>query len=360
VVTTTAGKGVFPETHPLALGVFGTFGTAAANAAVSGADLILAIGTKLGPSDTAWENRDLLDPIRQTFIQIDIEPKNASWTFPAEHVLVGDAAIVLTQMPETVASKSSGRRAAGESRVADLRRAHGYFNARAYTADDAPLLPQRVIGELMRMLPPEAIVTCDAGGGSGRRRCPLSPHHTQPQVVHPMGEQRYFALASPNRPIPSIRPKEAITQLPDLGSRMICAPGGSAAACLSAMPGCTRPTTWLNSAAGLGRHVLAVPMRRVRDIEDEVVTRPGRYYKQVADNLQVKEVWVGDGERVADAPGSQPDGHAGWRAIADHVDAAGGPSLTQSGRRPVTLIVMSQRFVISVRHPNSGHGRAAR
>ena len=32
---------------------------------------------------------------------------------------------------------------------------------------------------------------------------------------------------------------------------------------------------------------------------------------------------------VADAPGSQPDGHAGWRAIADHVDAAGGPSLTR-------------------------------
>jgi acetolactate synthase-1/2/3 large subunit len=155
-VSTAAGKGVFPETHPLALGVFGTFGTAAANAAVSGADLILAVGTKLGPSDTAWENRDLLDPTRQTFIQIDIEPKNASWTFPAEHVVVGDAAIVLTQMLETVASKSSGRRDAGESRVADLRRAHGYFNARAYTADDAPLLPQRVIGELMRRNKPAA------------------------------------------------------------------------------------------------------------------------------------------------------------------------------------------------------------
>ena len=47
---------------------------------------------------------------------------------------------------------------------------------------------------------------------------------------------------------------------------------------------------------GLGRYILAVPMRRIRDIEDEVLTRPGRY-KQVADNLQVKEVWVGDGER---------------------------------------------------------------
>jgi acetolactate synthase I/II/III large subunit len=163
VVTTAAGKGVFPETHPLALGVFGTFGTEAANAAVTAADLVLAIGTKLGPSDTAWENRDLLDPTRQTFIQIDVEPKNASWNFPAEHVLVGDAAGVLRQLIDDVSSQSSGRRAAGEARVAALRRKHGYFDAPEYAADDAPLLPQRVIGELMRTLPPEAIVTCDAG-----------------------------------------------------------------------------------------------------------------------------------------------------------------------------------------------------
>jgi hypothetical protein len=47
---------------------------------------------------------------------------------------------------------------------------------------------------------------------------------------------------------------------------------------------------------GLGRYVLAVPMRRVQDVAVEVLTRPGRY-RQVADNLQVKEIWVGDGER---------------------------------------------------------------
>jgi transposase len=47
---------------------------------------------------------------------------------------------------------------------------------------------------------------------------------------------------------------------------------------------------------GLGRYILAVPMRKLKDIELAVLTRPGRY-KQVADNLQVKEVWVGDGER---------------------------------------------------------------
>src|SRR5262249_25408856 len=47
---------------------------------------------------------------------------------------------------------------------------------------------------------------------------------------------------------------------------------------------------------GLGRYILAVPMRKLKDIELEVLTRQGRY-KQVADNLQVKEIWVGDGER---------------------------------------------------------------
>jgi transposase len=47
---------------------------------------------------------------------------------------------------------------------------------------------------------------------------------------------------------------------------------------------------------GLGRYVLAVPMRRVQEVEAEVLTRPGRY-RPVAGNLQVKEVWVGEGER---------------------------------------------------------------
>ena len=47
---------------------------------------------------------------------------------------------------------------------------------------------------------------------------------------------------------------------------------------------------------GLGRYVLAVPMRRVGEVEAEVLSRPGRYRK-VADNLEVKEIWVGTGER---------------------------------------------------------------
>jgi acetolactate synthase-1/2/3 large subunit len=163
VGTTAAGKGVFAETHPLALGVFGTFGTAAANACIGEADLVLVLGSKLSPSDTAWANGKLLDPTRQSFIQVDIEPKNASWTFPAEQVVVGDIKPFLAQLHEAVRTRAGHRRAAAEERVAAHRAEHGYFNAASYDSDDAPILPQRVIGELMRNLPDNAIVTCDAG-----------------------------------------------------------------------------------------------------------------------------------------------------------------------------------------------------
>jgi acetolactate synthase-1/2/3 large subunit len=163
VATTAAGKGVFAETHPLALGVFGTFGTAAANAGIAEADLVLVVGSKLSPSDTAWENRALLDPTRQSFVQIDIEPRNAAWNYPAEHLLIGDAAVVLGQLATAAEGRGRERRAAAERRVAGHRQSHGYFNGRGYFADDVPILPQRLIGELQRGLPENAIVTCDAG-----------------------------------------------------------------------------------------------------------------------------------------------------------------------------------------------------
>jgi acetolactate synthase-1/2/3 large subunit len=163
VATTAAGKGCFPETHPLALGVFGTFGTAAANACLGEADLVLVVGSKLSPSDTAWENTKLLDPRRQVFVQIDIEPRHASWNFPAEMVVLGDAARILGQLGEEVRAAGEGRREAAARRVAGHRAAHGFFDAPAYTADDKPILPQRVIGELMRGLPQDSVVTCDAG-----------------------------------------------------------------------------------------------------------------------------------------------------------------------------------------------------
>ena len=47
---------------------------------------------------------------------------------------------------------------------------------------------------------------------------------------------------------------------------------------------------------GGGKYLLAMPMRRGDQVTEQVLGRPGRYRK-VAENLEVKEVVVGDGER---------------------------------------------------------------
>ncbi|SEP28461.1 Thiamine pyrophosphate enzyme, N-terminal TPP binding domain [Methylobacterium sp. ap11] len=95
VASTPSGKSAIAETHPLALGVFGTFGLDAANACVQEADCVLVVGSKLTASDTARENPALLDPKRQAFIQIDVEPRKLSWTFPVKHPLLGEAGTVM-------------------------------------------------------------------------------------------------------------------------------------------------------------------------------------------------------------------------------------------------------------------------
>ncbi len=166
VATTASGKGVFPETHGLALGVFGTFGLPVANALVAEADVIVVAGSKLAPTDTASETPKLLDPERQIIIQIDIEPRNAGWTFPCEHVLIGDARAVLSQIAESIqalGSPSHETIAWRKERVTEARGKHGFFNATEFTSDEAPMLPQRIIAELHKAVSDDAFVACDAG-----------------------------------------------------------------------------------------------------------------------------------------------------------------------------------------------------
>jgi hypothetical protein len=47
---------------------------------------------------------------------------------------------------------------------------------------------------------------------------------------------------------------------------------------------------------GAGRYILATPIGRVKEIKDEVLSRPGRY-AQITPHLRAKEVIVGEGER---------------------------------------------------------------
>jgi acetolactate synthase-1/2/3 large subunit len=164
VASTAGGKGTFAETHDLALGTCGNFGTPLANATVGAADVVLVVGSKLGVTDTAYENPKLLNPQRQILIQIDIEPKNISWTIPAEVPLIGDAKTVLSQLTAALAERiTKEKREAARAQLRSARQQYGFFNALEFVSNAAPVLPQRVIKEIHNTVANDAIIACDAG-----------------------------------------------------------------------------------------------------------------------------------------------------------------------------------------------------
>jgi acetolactate synthase-1/2/3 large subunit len=163
VATTASGKGVFAERDHLAVGVIGPFGWPSANAVVADADVVVAVGTKLGPSDTANENPSLLDPARQVLIQIDVEPLNASWTYPIDHVLLGDAGYVMDRLADACGSRTGFSTVDGASRAENARLVYGCAARAGTLTDDVPLAPQRIIELLEEAIPDDAVVTCDAG-----------------------------------------------------------------------------------------------------------------------------------------------------------------------------------------------------
>jgi len=167
VATTATGKSAMAETHPLALGVFGNWGQAAANEVVSNADTVLVVGSRLSPTDTCFENPELLDADRQTFLQIDIEPLQIGRHYPPAAAIVADAAEALAALATEVEARLTPayREAALRRRehLAELKTLHRYFAEPEQRLSDVPLRPERVISELSARLDERSIVTMDAG-----------------------------------------------------------------------------------------------------------------------------------------------------------------------------------------------------
>jgi acetolactate synthase-1/2/3 large subunit len=167
VATTATGKSAIADVHPLATGVFGNWGQAVANEVVATAGTVLVVGSRLAPTDTCFENPELLDADRQTVLQIDAEPLNVGRHFPVTAAIVADArealaALVAEITPRlTAATREAARRR--RAHLAELKTLHRYFAEPAQRSDDVPLRPERVITELARRLDPRALVTMDAG-----------------------------------------------------------------------------------------------------------------------------------------------------------------------------------------------------
>ncbi|MBI4201449.1 MAG: thiamine pyrophosphate-binding protein, partial [Chloroflexi bacterium] len=166
VATTYKGKSAISETHPLAVGMMGVYGQQTANATIGEADVILVVGAKLTPQDTLGETPNMMDPKRQKLVQIDIEPRNAGWTFPLDIGLIGDAKGILTQLIEAarpiVATQPADKRGR-ESYVRRQRQAHSYYDDPTAHSNASPIYPQTLVRVLHDTLDPATLLTLDAG-----------------------------------------------------------------------------------------------------------------------------------------------------------------------------------------------------
>ena len=166
VATSYKGKSAIAETHPLAVGMVGIYGQDAANRAVGDADTVVIVGAKLSPQDTVRERPTVFNPRGQRIIQIDIDDRNAGWTFPVELGLIGDAGSILNQLVDAsadAAPSSAGNRREWASALPNRKREQGFYQDAGCDTDSAPALPQRVVRLLQENMPADTVYALDAG-----------------------------------------------------------------------------------------------------------------------------------------------------------------------------------------------------
>jgi acetolactate synthase-1/2/3 large subunit len=160
VATSLNGKDSIPGTHPLCVGVVGSYSRASANTAVNRADLVIFVGTETGGMTTHfWAVPKIGTPA----IQIDIEAEALGRNYPLQASVLGDAKAVLAAMLAGADKASAAKRAAWVKDIATLR-SDWYARYKADLASDAvPIHPARICGELTRHMPDDAIVVVDTG-----------------------------------------------------------------------------------------------------------------------------------------------------------------------------------------------------
>ncbi|MBX3186396.1 MAG: thiamine pyrophosphate-binding protein, partial [Labilithrix sp.] len=154
VMTTPKAKGIFPESHPLSLGVFGYGGHPSATRYLErGVDALLTIGSSLGDIATnAWSK--LIVPSRH-FIQIDADASQIGRNYPVTMGLVGDAGELVAALARSVPRRPRGPKTFGVHRFTDPSvAAHG---------SEGRISPMRALWELQRRMPAETVYTADIG-----------------------------------------------------------------------------------------------------------------------------------------------------------------------------------------------------
>lgn len=153
VTTTLLGKGAFPETHLLSLGMLGMHGTKYANYAISCSDLIITVGARF--DDRVTGRLDAFAPHAQ-IIHIDIDPAEIGKNVHAHYPLVGDAKHVLCDLIPRIEVPDTRK---WLQQIEKWKAEHPL----TYTKEEGVLKPQFVVEQIWEITKGEAIITTEVG-----------------------------------------------------------------------------------------------------------------------------------------------------------------------------------------------------
>lgn len=158
VTTTLLGKGAFPETDRLSLGMLGMHGTSYANYVMMKTDLILAVGARF--DDRITGRLDTFAP-EARIIHVDIDPAEIGKNVGVDVPIVGDARQVLRELISTlkprVEEKGAPNVEAWHKQIREWKKEY------PLTVPEGGLRPQFVVSEIHRLTKGKAVVVTDVG-----------------------------------------------------------------------------------------------------------------------------------------------------------------------------------------------------
>ena len=163
VITSLNAKETFPADHPLAVGVSGTYSRECANRVFAEVDLAFFVGSHKGEQVTnVWK----LPRPGARIVQLDINAAELGRSFPINVGLLADARSGLRKLVDQVEADSitpPTSRSTWVQRVQSLVADwHAQFEP-LIASDQVPMRPERLCGEITRLLPSDAILVSDTG-----------------------------------------------------------------------------------------------------------------------------------------------------------------------------------------------------
>lgn len=176
VVTSYLHNDAFPADHALWCGPLGYQGSKSAMKLISRADVVLALGTRLGPFGTLPQHGLEYWPKEAKIIQVDVDHRMLGLVKEVSVPVCGDARAAAAALQERLAGRDLAGSANREQRLQEIAAEKATWEqeldqwtaerdewSQQVSADSDRLHPRQVLRELERAMPKEAMVSTDIG-----------------------------------------------------------------------------------------------------------------------------------------------------------------------------------------------------